>query len=53
MFSENSFKSLSFPLVEKYNNVERYCVCGVDTVYYNISENNIEVITIIGRQNFV
>jgi len=35
------------------NDTYRYYVCGADTIYYNISENNIEVITIIGRQNFV
>ncbi|KAF2327217.1 type II toxin-antitoxin system RelE/ParE family toxin [Flavobacterium daemonense] len=31
----------------------RYCVCGVDTIYYRIvSDNRIEIISIIGRQNF-
>ena len=29
------------------------CVCGVDTIYYKINQNNIiEIITIIGRQYF-
>ena len=41
-----------FPAVVNYKNVERYCVCGVDTIYYNINNNVIEIVTIIGRQNF-
>jgi toxin ParE1/3/4 len=39
-----------FPLVIKYKNAERFCVCGVDTIYYNINGNDVEIITIIGRQ---
>lgn len=31
----------------------RYCVCGVDTIYYRIrNKNKIEIITLIGRQDF-
>ena len=31
----------------------RYCVCGSDTIYYKISNQEIvEIITIIGRQDF-
>jgi toxin ParE1/3/4 len=31
----------------------RYCVCGVDTIYYQINgDKRIEIITIIGRQDF-
>jgi toxin ParE1/3/4 len=41
-----------FPVVINHNGVERYCVCGVDTIYYNIKSNEIEIITIIGRQDF-
>lgn len=41
-----------FPEVAKYDKVERYCVCGVDTIYYNINDIEIEIITIIGRQDF-
>lgn len=28
-----------FPVNTKYRNIERYCVCGVDTIYYNIKGN--------------
>ncbi len=41
-----------FPVVSNYKNVERYCVCGVDTINYNIKGKKIEIITIIGRQDF-
>jgi toxin ParE1/3/4 len=42
-----------FPKVLNYKNAERYCVCGVDAIYYNIKGGEIEIITIIGRQNFI
>mgnify|MGYP003612108835 FL=1 len=41
-----------FPAVIRYKNVERYCVCGVDTIYYNIVGDKIEIVTIIGRQDY-
>ena len=41
-----------FPVVSHYKHVERFCVCGVDTIYYNIIGDEIEIITIIGRQDF-
>jgi len=28
----------------------RRCVCGVDTIYFRINENMVEIISIIGRQ---
>jgi len=41
-----------FPMVSSYKHVERFCICGVDTIYYNIKGDKIEIVTIIGRQNF-
>ena len=41
-----------FPAVIRYKNVERFCVCGVDTIYYNIICDKIEIVTIIGRQDY-
>jgi len=41
-----------FPEDFKHNGVERYCVCGVDTIYFNINANRVEIITIVGRQHF-
>ena len=43
---------LMFPVVTKYRDVDRFCVCGVDTIYFNIKGDEIEIITIIGRQDF-
>jgi toxin ParE1/3/4 len=42
-----------FPNSEYLNKGYRYCVCGVDTIFYRIiSDNLVEIITIIGRQDF-
>lgn len=41
-----------FPEVVKYKNVQRYCVCGVDTIFYKIKNDEIEIITIVGRQKY-
>lgn len=41
-----------FPEVVKYQNVQRYCVCGVDTIFYQIKNDEVEIITIVGRQNY-
>ncbi|WP_255416623.1 hypothetical protein [Flavobacterium sp. RSP15] len=41
-----------FPVVTKYMDVKRFCVCGIDSIYYNIKGVEIEIITIIGRQDF-
>ena len=29
-----------------------YCVCGVDTIFYKINSDEIEIIVIIGRQEY-
>ena len=42
-----------FPSADYIKKGYRYCVCGVDTIYYKISgDKRIEIITIIGRQDF-
>ena len=41
-----------FSIVTKYKDIQRFCVCSVDTIYYNIKGDEIEIITIIGRQDF-
>jgi toxin ParE1/3/4 len=50
-FDKIASNPFMFPVVLNYKNAERYCVCGVDTIYYNINELDIEIITIIGRQD--
>jgi toxin ParE1/3/4 len=51
-FNKIASNPFMFPKVTTYKNVERYCVCGIDTIYYNIGEKQIDIITIVGRQNF-
>lgn len=42
-----------FPSSDQIKTGFRYCVCGVDTIYFKIEQNNsIEITTIIGRQDF-
>ena len=41
-----------FPIDFKHNSIERYCVCGINTIYFNIKSDVVEIITIVGRQNF-
>lgn len=41
-----------FPIATKYKDIERFCVCGVNTIYYNIKGDGVEIITIIGKQDF-
>lgn len=51
-FNKIASNPFMFPVVTKYKDVERFSVCGVDTIYYNIKGDEIEIITIIGRQDF-
>jgi toxin ParE1/3/4 len=51
-FTKIASNPFMFPVVIKYKDVERFCVCGVDTIYFNIDGKEIEIITIIGRQDF-
>lgn len=41
-----------FPNANHFKKGYRYCVCGVDTIFYKINSDEIEIMTIIGRQNF-
>jgi len=42
-----------FPSADHIKKGYRYCVCGVDTIYYQVTKDKrIEIITIIGRQDF-
>lgn len=51
-FNKIASNPFMFPVVTKYRDVDRFCVCGVDTIYFNIKGNEIEIITIIGRQDY-
>ena len=51
-FDKIASNPFMFPEVTKYKYIDRFCVCGVDTIYFKIKGNEIEIITIIGRQDF-
>ena len=41
----------SFESVDHIKKGYRRCVCGVDSVYYKVNENIVEIMTIVGRQD--
>lgn len=41
-----------FPEANHFRKGYSYCVCGADTIYYKINGNEIEIMAIIGRQDF-
>lgn len=41
-----------FPETIKNKKSYRFCVCGIDTIYFQIKSDTIEIITIIGRQDY-
>lgn len=51
-FEKIEFNPFMFPEAINFNGVDRFCVCGVDKIFYNIVGSEIEIITIIGRQDF-
>ena len=51
-FDKIASNPFMFPEVVKYKIAVRYCVCGIDNIFYKISNNKVEIITIVGRQNY-
>lgn len=41
----------SFEAVDYIKSGYRRCVCGVDSIYYRIENETVEIMTIIGRQD--
>ena len=44
-------RPLLFEAVDFIKPGYRRCVCGVDTIYFRIAEDVVEIMTIIGRQD--
>ena len=44
-------RPLSFESVDHIKLGYRRCVCGVDTIYYRIVKDSVQIMTIIGRQD--
>lgn len=42
----------SFESVDHIKKGYRRCVCGVDTIYFRVNDDVVEIMTIIGRQDF-
>lgn len=43
-----------FPVADHIKIGYRYCVCGADTIYYKIlNQDIVEIVTIIGRQDYL
>jgi toxin ParE1/3/4 len=51
-FSKIASNPILFPNANHYTEGYRYCVCGVETIFYKINADEIEIMAIIGRQNF-
>jgi toxin ParE1/3/4 len=52
-FDKIAFNPFMFPSSTHLNEEYRYCVCGVDTIYYRIISNDlVEITTNIGKQDF-
>ena len=50
-FERIASNPLLFP-VSLQNSNYRSCVCGVDTIYFKINNDVVEIMAIIGRQDF-
>lgn len=52
-FDKIAFNPFMFPSSVHLNKGYRYCVCGVDTIFYKIiSDNLVEIVAIVGRQEY-
>ena len=43
---------LSFKSVDFIRNGYRMCACGSDSIYYRVQDDKVEIMTIVGRQDF-
>jgi len=46
-----SERPFSFESVDYIKTGYRRCVCGIDSIYYKINENIVEIMAIVGRQD--
>jgi len=50
-FSDISMNPKQFPKVDEIRKSYRRCVCGVDTIYFRIDNDMIEIMRILGSQD--
>ena len=46
-----SERPFSFESVDYIKNGYRRCVCGVDSIYFKVNQNIVEIMAIVGRQD--
>lgn len=51
-FAKIASNPFLFPEAIRYKKGYRYCVCGVDTIFYKINADVVEIMAIIGRQKY-
>ena len=51
-FSKIASNPYLFPEATRFRQYYRLCICGVDTIFYKINDDEIEIMAIIGRQDF-
>lgn len=51
-FDKIASNSYLFPEAIRFRQGYRYCVSGVDNIFYKINEDEIKIMVIIGRQDF-
>lgn len=51
-FSKIALNPYLFPDAIRFRQGYKYCVCGVDTIFYKINTDEIEIMAIIGKQDF-
>jgi toxin ParE1/3/4 len=51
-FSKIASNPYLFPEAFRFRQGYRHCVCGVDTIFYKIDANEIEIMAIIGGQDY-
>lgn len=44
-------RPFSFESVDYIKKGYRRCVCGVDSIYYRINDNKVEIMSIVGKQD--
>ena len=45
-------RPFSFESIDYISKDYRRCVCGTDSIYFKVNEDIIEIMAIVGRQNF-
>lgn len=50
-FEKIAERPYSYEAVDHIKSGYRRCVCGVDSIYFRMGESQVEIMTIIGRQD--